>query len=364
MTTPSKSDAILKLAGEILSDLDLNTLPLEHIISKTKKLARIHHDDETLKWLTLELTGYANTSLPHGISAEEAEKLAHKSGRYTLIKALKAPQKLDLRKLPPETQELYKDRYMYYTQSAPELEILIRTSEENLKTIIPPHNFTPAVNKGSIAGDGWQMVQENYGDILKKIQTHKQGIQTDIATKKMILARIRDSVYTYVSKIYLNLEYGAVTENIFEQARRLVNHEFTQKCPEAINQLIATYERLASGNSEEWAQALTSCRRILKTFADSTFPAQSTPYIYNGNKELDVSDDKYINRIWAFIDKEITSNSRKDYLKARIGDIGSRVEAIYDMTNKGIHGEVSQLDVNMCVIDTYLFIGNLLQLKK
>jgi hypothetical protein len=127
--------------------------------------------------------------------------------------------------------------------------------------------------------------------------------------------------------------------------------------------LIASYDRLSSNNPEEWAQALISCRRILKTFADSVFPARDKLYIYGKGKQLEVSDEKYINRIWAFIDKEVLSNTRKEYLKTKVKDLGNRIEAIYNMINKGVHGDIEQLDVNMCVIDTYLFLGTLLQFK-
>ncbi len=177
------------------------------------------------------------------------------------------------------------------------------------------------------------------------------------------MSRTRDAVYNYIYRVNLAIKFGNITETIFEQARSLVDQNFVEKCPAAIQQLIASYDRLSSKNPEEWVQALTSCRRILKTFADSVFPSQENPYIYGKNKELDVTEDKYVNRIWAFIDKSIEGETRKEYLKSRVNDFGNRVEALYNMTNKGIHDSIDQVDVNMCVIDTYLFLGALLELK-
>jgi len=370
MEARSKNEEILKLTEEILSDFDLNVLALEIVISKCKKLARLKNDSDVLKWLTLELAGYDDKALPHSITKEEAEKMAHWSGRYNIVKALIPPPGIDISKLPKAQQDLYSDRWMYYIQSVPQLEILIRTSEENLKTLVPPSSFTPSVDKRSWGSGGfmtegsWETVKETYGDALQKLQNKKMEIQADITNNKVLLARLRDAIYNYVYRINLSLKFGNVTETIFEQARILVNQTFIEKCPDAIQKLIASYERLASNNPEEWAQALTSCRRILKSFADSVFPAQDNPYTYGAGTRLDVKDDNYINRIWAFIDKTIESDTRKEYLKTKVTDLGNRVEAIYKMTNKGIHEDIDQLDVNMCVIDIYLFFGTLLQLKK
>ncbi|MDP8262376.1 MAG: hypothetical protein P9M13_03635 [Candidatus Ancaeobacter aquaticus] len=370
MSAKTKNEELLKLSEEILSDFDCNALSLELIISKCKKLARLRNDFDVLNWLTLELVGYEDKSLPHAIKKDDAEKFAHWSGRYTVRKALVPLPGLDVSTLPEPQKKLYEDQHWYYLQSVPQLEVLIRTSEDNLKTLVPPSEFTPSVDKqswgeGSIMSAGsWETVKETYGDALQKIQNKKLEIQADISNKKSLLARIRDAVYTYVLRINYTLRFGNITETIFEQARNMVNQTFIEKCPEAIQQLIASYDRLASNNPEEWAQALTSCRRMLKTFADSVFSSQATPYIYGKNKKMDVSEEKYINRIWAFIDKELDSEARKKFLKSKVEDLGHRVEAIYNITNKGIHNEINQLDVNMCIIDTYLLLGGLLQMKK
>src|SRR3989338_1321935 len=110
MNGENKNDEILKLTEEILSDFDLNTLPLEVIISKCKKLARLKNDFDALKWLTLELSGYDKKALPYSIKQEEAEKMAHWSGRYTVVKGLVPPQGIDVSKLPKEQQDQYQDK--------------------------------------------------------------------------------------------------------------------------------------------------------------------------------------------------------------------------------------------------------------
>lgn len=45
-----------------------------------------------------------------------------------------------------------------------------------------------------------------------------------------------------------------------------------KKCPEEVKELSAAFERMSSGEPEVLAQALTSCRRFLKDFADVVYP--------------------------------------------------------------------------------------------
>lgn len=48
------------------------------------------------------------------------------------------------------------------------------------------------------------------------------------------------------------------------------------------------------------AQALVTCRRVLKTVADAVYPARSEPIEGLDGKTRDLSEDKYIARLWQF----------------------------------------------------------------
>jgi hypothetical protein len=364
----NKNEEILKLSEEILGDLEHSEAVLESVLLKCKRLARLRNEGEAIKWFTLELAGYDDTALPHDIKKEDAQKIAHWSGRYTVTKGIVVPKGVDIKTLPPEQQDLCKDQYMYYIHSIPQLEALIKGLESELNSLIPPSNFTPAVNKSS-TGRGYmpewstETVKETYNDVLSAITARKVLLQNQIVTNKSIVARVRGAVYSYVYNINLALKFGNITETIFEQARNLVNQAFVKKCPDAIEQLIASYDRVASNNPEEWSQALTSCRRLLKTFADSVFLPQKEPYIYGDKKEMKVGEAEYKNRIWAHIDKTAKGDNRKKILLHKVEDLGNRIDSIHDLASKGVHADIEQLDVNMCVIDTYLLLGTLLQIN-
>ena len=365
----NKNAEILKLTEEILGDLEHSEAVLESVLLKCKKLARLRNDGEATKWFTLELAGYKAENLPNGVTQEEAEQIAERSDRYSIIKGLPLPNGIDINKVPLASRDIYTDKRMYYYQSIPELELLVRTLEDNIKSLVLPLSYTPAIEKSSMGRgimpeSSHEVVKETLRDVLLAIQNRKSALQTELVTKKSIIARVRNAVYVYVYNINLALRFGNITETIFEQARNLVNQAFVKKCPEAIEQLIASYDRVASNNPEEWSQALTSCRRLLKTFADSVFPPQEEPYIYGDKKEMKVGDAEYKNRIWAYIDKTAKGDNRKKIMLHKVADLGNRIESIYGLASEGVHTDIEQLDVNMCVIDTYLLVGTLLQIKK
>ena len=47
-----------ELSNVILSDLEINQLPISQILMKAKRLARMLHDSDAQKWLDYEIMGY------------------------------------------------------------------------------------------------------------------------------------------------------------------------------------------------------------------------------------------------------------------------------------------------------------------
>jgi hypothetical protein len=47
---------------------------------------------------------------------------------------------------------------------------------------------------------------------------------------------------------------------------------------------------------------------------------------------------------------------------ASLNDLGNRLDRIYEFTNKGVHAEVEEFEMNQCLIQTYLLVGDLLRI--
>lgn len=367
-----KNEEIAKLSEEVLSDFELDRLPLEKIIAKCKRLARLQDDFDAQKWLDLELNGYNDKSLPIGITKEDAERLAARSGRYyqiempviqpstTKSKLINQPNQIKSTDIKSEIQN------WYYFQSVGELASEIETLKERLKSLVPPQSYSPAITKHESGASAYlpahsnEYVQEKYVDVLKKINDDQSALSSRIKSTTALQSRIHSHIYNYVLGVYHKFKFSQIIQSIFEQCKKSVDTLLMSYCPEAVKELAAAYERLSSDEQEAWAQAMTSCRRFLKDFADAVYPASNTPYTDSEGIKLKVDDSAYKNRIWAFIDTNLTG-SRKKLFKTRAEDMGNRINSINDLLCKGVHAELTQNDVNMCVIDTYLIIGSLLQ---
>lgn len=121
---------------------------------------------------------------------------------------------------------------------------------------------------------------------------------------------------------------------------------------------------LDEGNNETYAQSLVTCRRVLKSFADSIYPASKNSVKGVDGIERVLNEEKYIGRLWQYIYDNSGINTTTKMIKSQLDDLGNRVDHIYNLSNKGIHSEVDLFEANQCVIQTYLVIGDILRLSK
>src|SRR5690606_1115871 len=120
--------------------------------------------------------------------------------------------------------------------------------------------------------------------------------------------------------------------------------------------LIQTFKGISSTEKEEWSQALTTCRRLLKDLADKLYPP--TRKKISGRK---LGDAEYINRLWAYMDKSIESDTKKELAKYNIDYFGSWLEKTNKTTNKGVHSNLERLEAIKAVFHIYLVLADILE---
>ena len=238
--------------------------------------------------------------------------------------------------------------------------------QEHLRSLRPPESFQPAVSKHSFQSvytgpTSSEYVVEKYSDVLQAIQSQKSTALKQITWATGLLSRIRVNVYNYVLNTNLQLKFENVTESIFQETKEAVDKRLGEISPKIMEKFVAAYDRLLSDNQEEWSQAMSSCRNVLKVFADFVFPAQNDEYIKKNGEKLVVTEDKYKNRLQAFLDSQL-SGDKSVWLGSRLSDLERRVHVLNDLLSKGTHTGLSLTDVRLCVLDTYLLIASLLSL--
>jgi hypothetical protein len=81
-------------------------------------------------------------------------------------------------------------------------------------------------------------------------------------------------------------------------------------------------------------------------------------------KKRSLTDEKYVARIWQYIHERTEGTASRNLLGLQAEKLGRRVDRLYELSSKGVHSDVSSFEVQQCVLQTYLLIGDLLRLSE
>jgi len=305
---------LLKLTEEILGNIELQQIPLHNILLKCLRLARIANDVDALEWLNQEINGFER---------DTENKLTSK--------AFKSMDRSNRKYFKFDSKE-NKTKSSYIVESIGSLEKTITALEQRLK-----------LNNENI--NVWE----------------RKGCTQNIAEYTNCLEKIKGALYNYVLNFNFDLKYSNITESIFEAKRLFVDKKLKDICPESVKKFVSIYNNLRSENNEDWANAVHSCRRIIKDLSDSVYPPASET-IMKGKKEINVGEENYINRLILFIEDKSESDSFISVVGSHLKYIGERIDSIYEASNKGTHSEVTLDEAERYIIYTYILISDILTL--
>ena len=160
----------------------------------------------------------------------------------------------------------------------------------------------------------------------------------------------------FIEEKYNQLKISGTVSNCFDVLKNAVDDKLLDLNPVIAEQLMLAFKAISSDKEEEWSQALTTCRRLLEGLADELYPASKEKF--NGRA---VGQGQYVNRLWAFMDGAIQSDSNKDLAKAHIDFLGSWLDKVNKLTNKGVHAELDRIEAVKSVFHTYLVVADLLE---
>lgn len=144
-----------------------------------------------------------------------------------------------------------------------------------------------------------------------------------------------DTLEHFVRLKNVQISLGEVLPEGEDEASELVMM-LEDLSPKLFNSLSSAVRAIASAETEEdYAQAGISARRYVEQLADALFPPSKAPF--NGR---DVSEAKFKNRLWAFIDKSLPESTDKAFKKQ---SIGKEADRLIDSVNTLIHGRPDKL---------------------
>ncbi|ADI73572.1 hypothetical protein Metev_0666 [Methanohalobium evestigatum Z-7303] len=305
----TKNDEIIKRAEEIVDtienlhncNLDNSMHFLNSILIKYKHLAKLVEDTDEIKWINCELNGYSNEKVP-------SYRIIKYGNSYGYIK-----------------YSIYD--LMEWINNYKRKSFLIRSLNPNESIDVPQIPVSPY--------------------ILKKIMY------------KIIFIVIHNKTIN----ILYNSKFGKIESDIFDENHKHVDNKLNETCPEALKSLTKIYEDLSrSEETFDYRQVASGCRKVLQEFADTVFEPRDKKREGLDDKLHPVGQDNWVNRIIAYVEDNIKSDTDAEFINSHIGYLANYLEMTYKLTNKGEHEKISKEFANRCVINTYLVLGEVINL--
>lgn len=307
MPTTSEAAYVLELSSQLLDDIELDRLPIEKLILKANRLARLAGSEEVRQWLDFEMRGY---NLTDPISL----KYMSITGRWINFSEKKG-----------------------YWGPIGQQEATIEAKKAQIE----------ATKITSVGGDGavgvTRITAQNHANLSHSIQT-LYGVRS----------KVLGLIHTFVAGVFYERQFADLAESTFEGYKKTIDGLIADKAGELLTKIPSVVARLREGDEEAVSQALTSCRRIIEGFADAIFPPSDTSYELNGNT-LMLDASKHQNRINVYVAQRTESGSRRKRLRQNLTNL-------FDRVSTGVHKDVTVEEAFALFLNVYLILGEVLNL--
>jgi AbiTii len=304
--TVSKNEEIAALALEVLEDVEMSRASVESLALKASRLARLADDEETIRWLHCERFGY------HHIGNPLEEKYAE----------------LTKRRIDQET----------YVAPLVDIETAVMGIENKIQAAM---SFKPTGSHGI----------PQFGNQQKTLT----NLHHSALPFRRILSAVRAHIQNFAPRTYYEKLFSHQAESIFEKYQSEVDALLAATAQTAFTRLPQAFERLIAGDKEAISHALTTCRRVIDSFADAVYPPMAGHALI-GQHHTEVGEKHVRNRLRAYIFDRIGQGSRYERLNKSLG-------SLYDRVSAGVHADVGIGEARALVLHTYLLLGELLSLS-
>lgn len=233
-----------------------------------------------------------------------------------------------------------------FAQSIGQLESRLALQNEIFESYKkPPENLTPIDT---------YFVAKEYDSASAKLLPMRGQLED-------VIERIKQVVHDFLIDTERQIESGQRRPNVFDRGREYIEQALRTRAPEALSKFQAAEESLHSGEPEDLAHSLTSCRRMIKALADALYPATGDVITGEDGRERAMTDDAYRNRLLQFASERLGS-THNDLVKETMRSLGARLQRLNELSSKGVHDEVDQVEAETCVMWTYLTAADILRI--
>ena len=321
----------LILAEEIIKNIELQEVSLSNIVLRCARLARITGNQNAINLFKYELTGYPKDD--QGYILADAFQLARYANR-----SFRQKDKADIM------------RECMFPETIAELENELIAAKEQMKVAFDRDVSVSSANP----------MQHVFSPIGNSFE--RTGLRQIITEKSKKLDQLKAAYYNYALGVYYEIKFKNITEDIFQKRKIIVDKTLSKYLPETFKKFVSVYDNLKSENTEDWANAVHSCRRVIKDLSDFLYSATDKEIEVGNGKKIRLSDENYIIRLKQFIKEKSSSESFLKVVGSHLDYIGDRIDSIYKSSTKGSHAKVEQKEAESYVMYIYMLIGDVMDL--
>jgi len=172
-----------------------------------------------------------------------------------------------------------------------------------------------------------------------------------------ILERIRIYVFDFLVRTESELVIGDVVTQVLARHRVTVDELLNQVAPDLRDKLAAALRSAQDGDTESRSHVLTTCRRVIEKVADHLYPPSDAPHMSANGVERPVGKGQYRNRILAAVEERSTAQRA---FVAAMDELAARLDLLDELTQKGVHDDVTEQEMEFGLVQTYLLAGELI----
>ncbi len=330
---------VQRLVERALDDFDSPEQSVAALLRQSTRIATLRNDYPNLVWLTLEAMDATNSA--------SSAKTGHALG----------PEMLLHFDVEEANRLLHEAVVGYQSRRALEKDKITGQSIEQIEEHI---RSARAAVAGFTVPDGLHPI-DLYRRSRDAAEAH-MNLEVNLRPLEAVLSRVRARLFDFLVVTERELEYGQLNAEIFERTRQAVDEQLRVIAPGTLEKFTSAYRRLREGDPEALSQALTSCRRVLKATADAVYPATGEAVVGADGKVRKMTDEAFINRLLQAIADAVGKHGDAKVVTTTLGALGPRLAALNGLASKGVHADVAADEVDTCVVQTYLMIGDVLRL--
>lgn len=319
---------LLLLAEGLLEDIELEKRRLSSVVRRCLRLSRLMEDREAALWFGLELDGFSKENLPPDGGGIGFDRLLLKSARvFTREESETHQKRAYLNKLP-----------------LVEIEERIRELKEELsQTRYPsglfyPSEYSPQVERA-----------------LTRVDQERLKISHQLTEYLLVYERIKGKVYNWILAAWTSLNLSRLPRGFLGRTQRIVESDLKELCPTAISQLVSKYRDLKERGGD-WGDLIAECGKLLRAFTDAVYPFQDEPIEGSDGLKRQATPDQYFLRLTGFVREKTEEGLRRDLLLSQLKGLEERLGAFLHPPP-----QPDEDDAHLCLIQTYLLLGELLK---